>query len=65
MIIPDKITHTFINKLFYDTETLSWYKNKSILNENEIQVVLFDFMKDIELDESINYNKRKAFLYLT
>ena len=48
-----------VDKLFYDTETLSWYKVKSILNKNEVQVVLFDFMKDVELDERINYNKSK------
>ena len=37
---------------------------KSILNENEVQVVLYDFMKDTELDETHTYDRNKAILLI-
>ena len=30
------------------------------MNENEVQVVLYDFMKDTKLDETSTYNRNKA-----
>ena len=35
-IIPDNTTATIVNKSFYDIEFSSWFKVKSILNENEV-----------------------------
>ena len=37
---------------------------KSILNENEVQVVLYDFMKDTELDEIRTYDRNKSILLI-
>ena len=63
-IIPDETNATIVNKSFYDIEFSSWFKVKSILNENEVQVVLYDFMKDTELDETRTYDRNKAILLI-
>ena len=59
-VTENKVIEGDIGHIFYDTQQKSWYKVKSILNENEIEVISFDFMHDEEFGERIIYNKSKA-----
>lgn len=49
-------------KFFFDLDSSSWYKVKSVLDRNEIEVVSFDYMRNEEFSEQNNYNKNKAIL---
>ena len=54
-----------IGKIFQDTDAKTMYKVKSVLNENEIEVVEFEFMSQYEFGEQITYNKSKAMLLIS
>ena len=54
-----------IGKIFHDTDAKTMYKVKSVLNENEIEVVEYEFMRQYEFGEQITYNKSKAMLLIS
>ena len=54
-----------IGKIFHDSDAKTMYKVKSVLNDNEIEVVEYEFMRQYEFGEQITYNKSKAMLLIS